>query len=144
MKKKNGFITYYFLWIGTMLLAMALASSTLVFSYYRSARQYYESVQLGYVAESALLLGWDDIRQRAQEDVPTKKTWKLDDIYDVTGEGQHMEIQCISTSYQLPFTGTVRGIAIDDSSAMKRTCALRFRAAPQEKELLFSKTQLIY
>ncbi len=142
--KKNGFMTAYMLSMGVTVLSLAIASSMLAFVYLQTAKQYKESIQLGYVAESAMLLGWDDIRQRNWQQVPEKKTWKLEDAYGVTQTGQHMEVQCVSKSYQLPYNGTVRGMGIGDASFMRRTGAVVFHVEKENEQAVFSVSQIRY
>lgn len=142
--KQNGFITVYILAAGLTILSAAVASSVLAFSYLQTAKQYKESIQLGYVAESAMIIGWDDIRHRHWQQVPKKKTWKLEDVYGVTQTGQHMEIQCVSLSYQLPYNGTVRGMGIGDTSLMRRTGAVVFRVENENGKGVFSVKQIRY
>lgn len=142
--KPNGFITVYILAAGLTILSTAVASSVLAFSYLQTAKQYKESIQLGYVAESAMIIGWDDIRHRHWQQVPEKKTWKLEDVYGVTQTGQHMEIQCVSLSYQLPYNGTVRGMGIGDASRMRRTGAVVFRVENENGNGVFSVKQIRY
>lgn len=142
--KKNGFMTVYMLSTGVTVLSLAIASSLLAFAYLQTAKQYKESVQLGYVAESAMLLGWDDIRQRDWQQVPEKKTWKLADAYGVTQTGQHMEVQCVSKSYQLPYNGTVRGMGIEEASLMRRTEAVVFHVEKENDQAVFSVSQIRY
>ena len=142
--RKNGFMTVYILGTGLLVLSVAMASSALAFSYLQTARQYKESIQLGYVAESAMMLGWDDIRQRDWQQVPEKKTWKLEDIYGVTQTGQHMEVQCVSASYQLPYTGTVRGMGIAEASGMRRTGAIVFEVTAENGSTVFLSKRVQY
>lgn len=143
-KKKNGFMTAYMLGMGVTVLSLAIASSALAFAYLQTAKQYTESIQLGYVAESAMLLGWDDIRHRDWWHVPEKKTWKLDDAYGVTQTGQYMEVQCVSKSYQLPYNGTVRGMGIGEVSLMRRTEAVVFHVEKEKEQAVFSVSQIRY
>lgn len=142
--RKNGFMTVYILGTGLLVLSLAIASSALAFSYLQTARQYKESIQLGYVAESAMIVGWDDIRRRDWQQVPEKKTWKLEDVYGVTQAGQHMEVQCVSASYQLPYTGTVRGMGIADASGMRRTGAIVFEVNSEHGIIVFSSKRVQY
>lgn len=143
-REPNGFMTAYMLGIGLTVLSMATAASVLAFSYLQTAKQYTESIQLGYVAESAMILGWDDIRQRDWQQVPEKRTWKLADAYGVTQTGQHMEVQCVSQSYQLPYNGTVRGMGIGDASQMRRTGAVVFHVEKENEQVVFSVSQIRY
>lgn len=145
MKKKNGYITFSILALGTAVSLLALSAASLSVYYVRSARQYKEAIQLSYMSESALLLSWQELRSRRWQDVPARKTWVLDDQWDITGNEHHLEIQCISTPYGIPFNGILRASAVSDSTLMKRTCALKFSVQSGDDGIpYFAIRQLTY
>lgn len=124
--KKNGYITFSILALGTAALLIASAAAALSVYYIRTARQYEEAVQLSYASESALLVSWHELRSRHWQDVPARKTWSFSDQWGIAGEGQRLEIQCVASPYELPFNGILRASAVSDATLLKRTCALQF------------------
>ncbi|WP_301860468.1 hypothetical protein [uncultured Megasphaera sp.] len=131
--KRNGFLTLYMLWLGAVVLAISLSASSLANAYIRSARQYCTAVQLEYAAESMVLVGWDEMARRPWQDVPARKNWEADDPYGIVFPGQRLEMQCVSSPYQLPFNGFLRASVISDSLQLRRTCGIQFTVQADEE-----------
>ncbi len=147
--KHNGFVSIYGIGISAVILTLSVVAVNVSAEYIRLAKQYQEGIQLSYVSESAAYLAWDELRSRRWQDVPAKKTWKLEDEYGVAMPGQSMEIQCLSSPYQLPFSGTLRASAQAANSRLMRTCAVQFAvqaAADTEdaQHAVFSVTNICY
>lgn len=144
--KKNGFLTFYVLWMGMIMLAVSVAVSALSIYSVRLAEQYEESVQLAYEAESVLTAAWDEVSRRSWQDVPAKKTWRFDDAYNVIRSRHYAEIQCISSPYELPFSGTLRAAAVAERSLMQRTYAYVFEISTSDdgESARFAVQNIIY
>lgn len=145
MRRKNGYMTFCILALGTAALLLSASAAHLSIQSVRSARQYKEAVQLSYVSESALLLSWHDLRRRQWQDIPERRTWTFNDLWDIAEEGQRIEIQCVSSPHSLPFNGILRASAVSDRTLLKRTCSLQFRVQKNDdSSASFIVRQIIY
>ena len=145
MRRKNGYMTFCILALGTAALLLAASAAHLSAQYVRSARQYEEALQLSYASESALLVSWRDLRSRRWQDMPERRTWAFNDVWGIAEGGQRIEIQCVASPYSLPFNGVLRASAVSDHTLLKRTCALQFRVQKgDDGSASFAVRQIVY
>lgn len=144
--KKNGFITFYILWIGTVCICMALAAASLAACFLKSSRQYMEAIQLTYLSESALHISWSELQERRWQDVPTNDSWDFVDTYGLAEPRQKIKIYCKSGIHQIPFQGYIRAVGRGETTLTERSCALRFevRQASTGDKTKFIIKKIIY
>lgn len=144
--RRNGFLTFYVMWIGAVVLAVSISISTLAACHLQLAAQYEESLQLTYEAESALQLSWHELKTSPWQEVPSKKKWRFSDEHQIIAAGHYAEIQCIASPYELPFGGTLRAAAVAEKSLLQRTCAYVFEVGPieGENEVSYTVQNIIY
>ena len=138
--KRNGFLTVYVLWLGAILLTMAVAAASLARFYVANAKHYAESVRLIYAAESVLVTEWDALVETPWRDVPRKRRITITDRYDIAGPGHTVEWYIRSDNPQvLPFIGFLRvSVMNQDMQAKSSGYAFRVDEGETADEGVFS------
>lgn len=125
MKMRNGFFSFSMMALAVLTLSLVLTTASLAVSGLRMAVIYEKQVRLHYLAESAVLEGWQKVQKDPlpyfkSRSVAVPQSAQLAD----TGESVTVEVQ--------GERGYLRAMAVDDGASLEQTCSLFFEAQRNE------------
>jgi hypothetical protein len=133
MDQRNGFVSFFVLWLGLAILFLTATTAAMAELYLQQACRYRDHVSTTYLAESALLVGWDGLQQAPWEDIPTRREQNLEDTYGLTEKNQSMRLQYNIEKQIPPYRGTLMAIGAARAGQITRTCSLTFYLEPGEE-----------
>ena len=126
MQNKNGFITFFILWLGLIVVFLAITTSYLSHLCLQQACRYWDMVTAAYLAESALVQSWEELQLMDWQDIPNRREKTWEDPYHLTDDGQMMRVRYVTEKRQKPYRGTVTAVGTVKRTMVSRTCSLTY------------------
>ena len=126
MKTKNGFFSFSMMALAVLTLSLILTTALLALNCLRLATLYEKKVRLHYLAESAVLEGWQAVQKNpgpyiAGQPVAVPQSVQLAEKGEtVTVEGRFG-------------LGYLMGLAVDEETSLEQTCCLFFESTLNEE-----------
>jgi len=127
LKKKNGMVTLFVLWLGGLVVVLTCITAGMSTLYLRQACRYRDSIEAMYLAESALLVGWHDLSQRSFEDMPTHDRIAIELPQDMAGAGRKCELAYYMQKQTPPYKGSLIAIGSVEATQVSRTCSIMYQ-----------------
>ena len=126
MKARNGFFSFSMMMLAVVTLSLIMTTTLLALNCLSLATIYEKKVRLHYLAESAVLEGWQVVQQNPAPYLEGQSV-RVPLSTGLTEAGETVRVEA-RFDY-----GYLMGLAVDEATSLEQTCCIFFELAPQEE-----------
>lgn len=125
MNTRNGFFSFSIIALAVLTLSLIMTTALVSLNSLRLASLYEKKVRLHYLAESAVLEGWQTVQQNPAPYVSGQPV-AVPQAAQLAEKGETVSLE---SRFEY---GYIMGLAVDEEEALEQTCSLFFEVAVNE------------